>query len=107
MNLAIVGRVGLAAGLTVLLPSLGQGQQRMAPLPPDCTVPGSAPISAAKRVAQPASLAMLPLSIGPGAGPLMFLSDGLPNGIANRIAVSVPRIFVVGRRVQRRREPAT
>jgi len=35
------------------------------------------------------------------------LSDGLPNGIANRIALSVPRIYVAGRRVQRRRQPTT
>jgi predicted Zn-dependent protease len=107
MPRAIAVRFGLAAGLAALSPGLAVGQQRMAPLPPDCTVPGSVPISAAKRVAQPASLAMLPLGIGTGAGPLMFLSDGLPNGIANRIAVSAPRIVVVGRRVQRRREPAT
>jgi adenylate cyclase len=37
----------------------------------------------------------------------MFLSDGIPNDVANRIAVAVPRISVIGRRVQRRRQPTT
>jgi TolB-like protein/Tfp pilus assembly protein PilF len=37
----------------------------------------------------------------------MFLSDGIPNDVANRVAVSVPRISVVGRRVQRRRQPTS
>jgi tetratricopeptide (TPR) repeat protein/TolB-like protein len=36
---------------------------------------------------------------------LLFLSDALPNVIANRIGAAVPRIYVVGRRVQRRRPP--
>ena len=107
MNCATVGRITAAVSLAVLLPRLSQGQQRMAPLPPDCTVPGSSPVAALARTAQQASLAVLPLNIGTGAGPLMYLSDALPGGIANRIALSVPRIYVVGRRVQRRRRPAT
>jgi TolB-like protein len=35
----------------------------------------------------------------------VFLSDGLPNGVANRIGAAVSRIYVVGRRAQRRRPP--
>ena len=105
MNRAIVGRFAFFSGLVFLVPGVGRSQQRMAPLPPDCSVSGSSSASAVKRATVAASVAMLPLSIGAGAGPLAFLSDGLPNSIANRIAISVPRIFVVGRRVQRRREP--
>jgi len=107
MGNVIAGRLAFAASLVVTFPGLGFGQQRMAPLPPDCTVPGSSPVAALARTAQQASLAVLPLNIGTGAGPLMYLSDALPGGIANRIALSVPRIYVVGRRVQRRRRPAT
>jgi TolB-like protein len=105
MNRAIVGRLVVVGNLVALLPGVGLGQQRMAPLPPDCTVAGSAAITTPKRAAQSVSLAVLPLNIGVGAGPLIYLSDGLPNGIANRISASVPRIYVVGRRIQRRREP--
>jgi TolB-like protein/tetratricopeptide (TPR) repeat protein len=98
----------IGVGALLLPPTNARAQQRMAPLPPDCTVPGSTAINVAKHATpQPTSLAVLPLNIGVGAGPLVFLSDGLPNGIANRIAVSVPRINVVGRRIQRRRPPST
>jgi TolB-like protein len=48
---------------------------------------------------------VLPLSVGAGAAPFVFLSDGLPTGVANRIGAAVPRIYVVGRRAQRRRPP--
>jgi TolB-like protein len=107
MGRVMAVRLTLAVGLAALAPGPSVSQQRMAPLPPDCTVPGSAATAPPKHTPQAASLAVLPLSIGAGAGPLMFLSDGLPNGIANRMAVSVPRIYVVGRRVQRRHEPTT
>jgi TolB-like protein len=107
MNCAIVGRLAFVASLVVLLPDVGLAQQRMAPLPPDCSVPGSSATGVTKRVPQAMSLAVLPLGIGAGAGTLAFLSDGVPNGVANRIAVAVPRIYVGGRRVQRRRAPTT
>src|SRR5689334_22622162 len=104
-GLAVV--FGLSLGLATLLPDLSHAQQRMAPLPPDCTVLGSAAINVGRRTLQATSLAVLPLSVGAGAGTLSFLSDGLPNGVANRVAVAVPRVDVVGRRVHRRREPTT
>lgn len=107
MNHAIAGRLVIAGCLGVVLPGIGQGQQRMAPLPPDCSVPGSSAISIVKHVPQATSLAVLPLRIGAAAGALEFLSDGVPNGIANRIAVAVPRMYVGGRRVYRRRAPTT
>src|ERR1051326_946341 len=107
MNWAIVGRPAVAAGLVTLLPAIGLAQQRMAPLPPDCSVPGSSAINVRQHTAQAASLAVLPLSIGAGAGTLAFLSDGLPKGVANRISIAVPRISVDGRRVLRRRAPTT
>jgi len=103
----ITAGFGLGVGLAALLPGLSLAQQRMAPLPPDCSVPGSSAINVGRHTPQATSLAVLPLSIGAGAGPLAFLSDGLPNGVANRVAVAVPRMSVVGRRVHRRREPAT
>jgi TolB-like protein len=91
----------------LLTPSHVRAQQRMAPLPPDCSVPGSSAAGVPKHAALPASLAVLPLSIGTSAGPLAFMSDALPDGIADRIGTGLTRIHVVGRRIQRRRSPSS
>src|SRR5512146_3453659 len=106
MSSAIAIRLGIAVGLAVLLPAPAPSQA-MAPLPPDCDVRGSRTLSvAARHAGQQASLVVLPLSVGAGTGPMAFLSDAFPNALANRIGSSVPRIYVVGRRAQRRRSPA-
>jgi len=91
----------------LLTPTIVRAQQRMAPLPPDCSVPGSSAAGVPKRAARPASLAVLPLGVGTGAGPLAFMSDALPNAIADRLGLGVSRIQVVGRRIQRRRSPSS
>ena len=92
-------------GLAVLLPAPALSQA-MAPLPPECTVSGPRYVTVAtRRGTQPASLALLPLGIGAGAGPWEFLSDAFPNAVASRIGFAVPRIAVLGRRVVRRRSP--
>ena len=107
MMRAIVDRASVLAGLVLMLPAFARGQQqRMAPLPPACSVPGLPTAKLSVRQPQQAvSLAVLPLSVSAGAGSLVFLSDGLPNGVANRIGSGVTRIYVVGRRAQRRRPP--
>lgn len=107
MSSAIAIRLGIAVGLAVLLPAPAPSQA-MAPLPPDCDVRGSRTLSvAARHAGQQASLVVLPLSVGAGAGPMAFMSDAFPNAVANRIGSSVARIYVAGRRAQRRRSPAT
>ncbi|HET7372231.1 MAG TPA: hypothetical protein VFJ20_02570, partial [Gemmatimonadaceae bacterium] len=106
MNRAFGVRLSIALGLAVTLPTRAVAQQ-MAPLPPDCDVRGSRTLSVATRHAgQQASLVVLPLSVGAGTGPMAFLSDAFPNALANRIGSSVARIYVAGRRAQRRRSPA-
>jgi adenylate cyclase len=109
MTRAMAGRFRCVAGLAAVLPCAALAQrQRMAPLPPECNVRGSTVKAVvAGHSPTPTSLAVLPLSIGAGAGPFVFLSDGLPNAVANRIGAAVPRIYVVGRRAQRRRAPTT
>ena len=91
----------------LLVPNLvasAVAQQRMAPLPPPCTVGGVASAKPpARPLRRPFSLAVLPLVVEAGAARFIFLSDGLPNAIATRIGSSIPRLFVVGRRTQHRR----
>src|SRR5436190_3499329 len=80
------------------------GAQRIAPLPPPCALGGA---DTARRIPrpprQPASLAVLPLTVGSGAASFVFLGDGLPDAIAERIGTAIPRLYVVGRRAQHRR----
>lgn len=105
MHSAFAVRMSVVAGLAALLPVRARAQQ-MAPLPPDCDVRGSRTITVSThRANQAASLAILPLNVGAGAGPFAFLSDAFPEAIARRIGSSIPRIYVPGRRVQRRRSP--
>lgn len=106
MRSATAIRLGVAAGLAVLVPAPVLAQA-MAPLPPECDVSGPRYVSVtARHRSQPASLAVLPLGVGAGVGPWAFLSDAFPNAVANRIASAVPRVAVLGRRVIRRRSPA-
>jgi len=105
MYSAFAVRLSVIAGLAALLPVRAHAQQ-MAPLPPDCDVRGPRTITvAAHRGAQAASLAILPLSVGAGAGPFAFLSEAFPNAIARRVGSAVPRIYVPGRAFLRRRSP--
>jgi tetratricopeptide (TPR) repeat protein len=98
-------RTSLIVGLAALLPVSARAQQ-MAPLPPDCDIRGPRTITVSShRGPQAASLAVLPLNVGAGAGPFAFMSDAFPNAVARRIGSSVPRIYVPGRRVLRRRSP--
>jgi TolB-like protein len=93
----------IAFSIGLLLAS-SAGAQRIAPLPPPCALGGA---DTARRIPrpprQPASLAVLPLTVGSGAASFVFLSDGLPDAIAARIGTSMPRLYVVGRRAQHRR----
>jgi len=101
MNLRRCGSV-LTIGV-VLISSSARGQ-RVAPLPPPCLVPGvaTAPIGVRPQL-RPASLVVLPLAVGAGAAPFLYLSDGVPSAIAQRIGSAIPRLYVVGRQAQRRR----
>lgn len=106
MHFATAARIATLLGLAALLPGSARAQQT-APLPPDCDIRGPRTITVASRHGtQPASLALLPLNVGAGAGPFAFLSEAFPDDIARRIGGSVPRIYVPGRSVVRRRSPA-
>ena len=88
----------------LLVPTVAVAQQRMAPLPPPCAVGGLVSTKpAARPLRRPFSLAVLPLVLEAGASRFIFLSDGLPNAIATRIASSISRLYVAGRRTQHRR----
>ena len=105
MPSAVSLRIAFAAGLAASLPASLRAQQT-APLPPKCDIRGGRTFTIAVRHGnQPSSLALLPLNVGAGAGPFSFLSDAFPNAIARRIGFSVPRIYIPGRRVIRRRSP--
>jgi TolB-like protein/Tfp pilus assembly protein PilF len=81
----------------------GAQQERVAPLPPPCDIEGPGTAAAVPRaVFRQASLAVLPLAVGSGAAQFLFLSDGVPSAIAARIGSAIPRLYVVGRRAQRR-----
>src|SRR5690242_19839977 len=97
-------QAAVAVLVGLLVPNVAIAQQRMAPLPPPCSVGGVASTKAAPRpLRRPFSLAVLPLVVEAGAARFVFLSDGLPNAIATRIASSIPRIFVAGRHTQHKR----
>ena len=82
--------------------------QRIAPLPPPCSVGGADTSRIKPRPPRrPVSLAILSLSVGAGAASYTFLSDGLTDAIAARIGGGIPGIFVLGRRAQHRRPGTT
>jgi TolB-like protein len=99
------------AGRALLLAACVSGiarAQRIAPLPPPCAVGGADTSRFKPRPPRrPVSLAVLSLSVGAGAAPYAFLSDGLADAIAARIGGAVPGIFVLGRRAQHRRPGTT
>jgi TolB-like protein len=97
-------QAAVAVLVGLLVPNVAIAQQRMAPLPPPCSVGGVASTKPAPRpLRRPFSLAVLPLTVEAGAARFVFLSDGLPNAIATRIATSIPRLFVAGRHTQHKR----
>lgn len=91
----------------VFLVSASARAQRVLPLPPPCVIDGPGRALVIPRPERrPASLAVLQLSVGAGAAPFVFLSDGLPTAVAARIGSAIPRLYVVGRQAQRRRAGA-
>lgn len=101
IRLVDVMRFVLVLGLCV---AASAGAQRISPLPPPCSVGGTDTARTKPRPARrPTSLAVLSLSVGSGAAPLAFLSDGLPNAIAARIGGAVSGLFVLGRHAEHRR----
>jgi adenylate cyclase len=98
--LAATLAAALAICASVSLTSRRAGAQRIAPLPLPCRVPGaSPPRTLPARV--PVSLAVS-LFASDSTDASGELAGGLADAIANRIGTSVPRLFVIGRRAQRR-----
>jgi TolB-like protein len=94
------GRAPLAAALVFALEPAVSPAQRIAPLPLPCHMPG---VDAARtiysRIPQSLAVSAFQSDSTDAAGEY---ANGVADAIAARIGTAVPRVFVIGRRAQRR-----
>src|ERR1043166_937135 len=94
------GRASLAAALVLAIHPVASPAQRIAPLPLPCHMPG---VDAARtiypRIPQSLAVSVLQSDSTDAAGEYAL---GVGDAIAARIGAAVPRVFVTGRRAQRR-----